>query len=410
VNALARVLDRERPALGAALVLAFGALCAGQEPAAPPDDPDESQAGPRAERTALPLRLEAARDATGEGLAFVELAVEARQCYVQQRVPVTLRFGMEEEFLRTQAIQPFGPRLDVPVQVVATWLEGLSGARALGLSEPPLEGDGRARPTFALNQEVRHALPAADRVEGDRRFRVYSVEASFVPTSPGELRIPAPTLAFAHATRFEESMLDRRVPVDRADAFVTGEPIVLEVRPLPEEGRPPDFTGAVGSFDVTADVPTREVAFGESLKLALTIRGEGDLAGFDTPSWREIGSFRVLGILDQRTPSTRVLTLDLAPYSAKVWQVPAIPFAYFDPGPPAGYRVARTEPIDVVVRVPEAGGAAASSPARAAGETGSAGPRTRPGFGDSGGVVLGVAAAALAAVVLVVLLLVRRRA
>ena len=295
-------------------------------------------------------------ESTREALAFVEVSADPESCYVQQPIRVSVRFGVEEEFSRTRAIQPFHRRLDVPVQLVVPWIEDLPGARALGLVE---SAPGRAEPdgpSFALNEGVRRARRVADRQIEDRRFRVYEIEARYLPTSVGELSIPAPALLLAHASRFEESLLDERVPVDRQETRVWGQPIAVPVRALPEEGRPWAFTGAVGKLTVRAEVHSPEVQLGESLMLELIIEGEGNLLWFEAPDWREIGEFHVRGILDEATPNARTLTFDLAPASEEVRQVPSISFVYFDPGPPSAYRAAVTDPIDVTVYAAPADG------------------------------------------------------
>ena len=304
---------------------------------------------PTAAQAAFPRSLEQARDATGQGLAFVEASVASDTCFLQELVRVRVRFGVEREFLAERMVQPFATKLEVPVQVSMPWIEGLPGAIVLRVEpdaswiveDPTLH--------FAQNESVRRAFPETDRVVDGRRFLVCSEEIVLLPTATGPLRIPAPVLSFAYATRFEDKFLDGRVPVDRVDAFVTGEGFTLEVRPLPEAGRPKEFTGAVGSFSIRAEAEPSIVTLGGSLKLRLIIEGEGNRSLFDPPHWTELGGVRVLGMVDEKGAGTRTLTYDLAPISTQVWQVPAIPFASFDPGPPAAYHVERTQPIDVVV-------------------------------------------------------------
>lgn len=294
--------------------------------------------------------------APSEEPAFVELATPRDSCYVQEPIHLTIRFGVEEEFLWTRAVQPFRQRLDLPVQVVAPWTDALPGAEALGSVESILGLAEPAGPTFVLNDGVRHARQRGDRVVDGRRFRVYEIEAMFLPTRAGELRVPAPALRLVHATRFEESLLDERRPLDQEELLVSGEPLAIRVHPLPEEGRPWAFTGAVGSFTARAEVDSREVHLGESLTLELEITGKGNLAWFETPDWRELGELRVLGVLSEVTPTARVFRFDLAPVSVAAREVPEIAFAYFDPSPPEGYRYAVTEPIEIFVEPPRTPG------------------------------------------------------
>ena len=304
----------------------------------------------------LALRLDEARDATAEGLAFVETVAAKESWLAEEPIRLTLRLGIEEEFLRTKAVQPFGRALGVPVQVSAPWVAEVRERAA---------GDLVAS-DFALNERVERIWPAGDREIGGRTYRVYEVDASVSAASAGELVLPGPVLAFAYATKFEDSLVRGRAPLDRVDAFVRGEPVRLAVRAWPEEGRPAEFAGAVGTFTVRAKAEPREVAMGESLELELTIEGEGNLARFEPPRLERVGAFRVLGVVDEPSPRARRFVYDLAPESEQAWQIPAVAFGFLDPGPPPAYRVVRTEPIEVAVRSAPGGPSGRPSPDPAA--------------------------------------------
>ena len=284
-----------------------------------------------------------------EQLAVVELSTARTEVFVGQPVHVRLTFGLEARFEDERAVQPFGAPLDVPVQLHVEWLAGVSGATLPQVRTPPA-GDPTARTaSFALDGNLQRARRLPDRDIDGRTFRMHAIDARMIATSPGTLRLAAPALTFAYATRFEDTLFQERAPLDRVDAVVTGAPLEIVVRPVPEAGRPFDFTGAVGDVHVTASVEVPDVAMGESLRLRLEVAGDANLATFEVPRWDELGGFRVLGVLDELEADARVLTLDLAPVSDRVWQVPAVSLTYFDPGPPAGFRIARSEPVDVTV-------------------------------------------------------------
>lgn len=57
----------------------------------------------------------------------------------------------------------------------------------------------------------------------------------------------------------------------------------LQVLPLPEKGKPDNFSGAVGSFAFKANVTKNELKSGESLQLDLIVSGKGNLKLFEIP-------------------------------------------------------------------------------------------------------------------------------
>jgi len=296
-----------------------------------------------------------ARDLSGEGLAFVELEATPAEPFLQQRVDLRLRFGLEREFRVERAIQPFGTRLDVPVHLRTDWPAGWQveklAAEEVGES---VAFDGRV---------LRARRLAARELEG-RLYDTYELVLSTLPTSSGRLRLAPARLELAFATRFGSDLFEARRPLDRVDAFVASDALELDVRPWPTEGRPLEFGGAVGDFALTARLDAESVRLGESLKLELVIRGSGNLADFPVPDWRELGDFRVRGILDEAGEGERVLSLDLAPSRAGSQEVPPVPLAYFDPGPPPSYRVARSGALAVRVLPSEGGELAPRASAR----------------------------------------------
>jgi hypothetical protein len=57
----------------------------------------------------------------------------------------------------------------------------------------------------------------------------------------------------------------------------------IQVNPLPEKGKPENFTGAVGKFEFDVNVKKGELKSGESLQLDLIVSGNGNLKLFEIP-------------------------------------------------------------------------------------------------------------------------------
>ena len=287
------------------------------------------------------LSVDGARDVTAEGFAFLELATPRDTYFVHEPIPLSLRFGFEERFFRDNLVSLFRRELDVPVQVQASWLRDLPGEL-----DPP--ASGRVRQSFALDDRVAYA----ERVDGPRpdgrRFAALEIERSYLPTEAGELVISRPLLRFAYGTRFREDFGSGRVAVDRQDAFVRGGELTLTIQALPDEGRPPEFSGAVGRFSIEAEADPRDLRLGESLKLVLRIEGPGDPKLFGPPRLDGLEGFRDYGRIDDEGRTVRTVTYDLAPAHERVDEVPPIPFTFFDPDPPAGYRPVQTRPTTIL--------------------------------------------------------------
>ena len=117
--------------------------------------------------------------------AFVEVVAPRDRYFVQERVSLRLRFGIEKEFLRKNLIQPFRQRMDVPVRLDAPWLGDLAGTVAL-----PEEPDERVKLTFVAADSVSRAARAADVVRDGKSFTVLEITRSYLPIEAGPLVVP----------------------------------------------------------------------------------------------------------------------------------------------------------------------------------------------------------------------------
>jgi hypothetical protein len=204
----------------------------------------------------------------------------------------------------------------------------------------PLNGRDR----IAVEEVARHQ-------EGGRTFRTFRLRRVFLPTRPGTISLSQPFLEFGEADSGGIFSRGRRETF-----FVAGEPMVIDVRRLPEEGQPVDFTGAIGTFDVRASADTRDVDVGESIKVEVRYAGDGNLQFFDPPDLSRDGAFsgfRVFGSTNRaKSLDRRTIEFDLAPLHAEVTEIPPIRLPVYDPE--AGeYTEVATEAIPIRVRALE---------------------------------------------------------
>ncbi len=365
-------------ALRVLVVLAFFAqrvrcLLCGALVCAPlaPVQQEATQAPPSRPAHALPQQFARAEDVTASGLGFVELGAARDTYLLGEPFTLHLRFGFERELLRTGLVQLFQRPLDVPAQVFAPALERLDGALFLDASEPEMGA------SFALGEKVTRAAQAADVERDGRTYAVFEYERQVAATRPGELRLAAPLLGFARATRFAQDFVLGSVPLDRRDELVHGVEARITILPLPEQDRPAEFTGAIGRYTIHATAEPRELVAGTSLALTVRIEAEaslGDLSQCAAPSLEGLAGFHVRGSLLERDPLRLTARHDLVPLDAGVASVPPIRFAFFDVTPPAGYRTIETQPIALVVHPAEASSTTSTIPTPSSGSP-SAQPR-----------------------------------
>lgn len=120
---------------------------------------------------------------------------------------------------------------------------------------------------------------------------------------------------------------------------VTGAPIDVKVLPLPEEGKPADFSGAVGTdFFVTSALDKETLKENEVLTLRFTVKGRGDVRGVQEPKLEVGNDFKLfpakatpkLEVTGEGLVGTKVFEIVLAPRGTGEKVIPGVKFSYFD--------------------------------------------------------------------------------
>jgi hypothetical protein len=133
---------------------------------------------------------------------------------------------------------------------------------------------------------------------------------------------------------------------------LTTEPIVIHVKPLPDAGKPTDFSGAVGQFTIQASLTSTTVKTNQTDTLQLILTGSGNLplvnapalhfpAGLDVydPSAKEQIDQTVAPIKGRK-----VFSYAFTANKAGQFQLPSIRFSYFNPQT-ATYKTDSTPPM-----------------------------------------------------------------
>ena len=332
--------------------------------------------------------------------AFVEVAADPPAPFVGQPLRIAIRFGFTAGDLRDHVVPLFARPLEVPVQLELPWIVKLEGAMA---REPAAAEGGETPLRAALNEGVTNLRRLPNKWRDGRDFERFELERGYLPERAGTISIAAPVLRFAWASQFDDDLLRGRVARDRRVVTVQGRPLEVKVAPLPEAGRPPGFGGAVGTLTLRAELAAPRQPSDGTIRLVVTIEGDGNLEALATPAFPELEPFHRIGTLEEKSPTRRTLTCDLKVRDAATKEVPALSFSFFDPKPPAGYRTVTTQPIPIEGATGAANDAANPRPSPAAGGGDAATSRRRTALP-----IVAIAGAALLAIVLVGF--VRRRA
>jgi hypothetical protein len=114
--------------------------------------------------------------------------------------------------------------------------------------------------------------------------------------------------------------------------------LTMHILPLPDQGRPPGFTGAIGKFQISGNAVPANVNVGEPVTLRFTITGEGNFdyvhapALTASPVWKAYNATSKTTYQDEsNTQAMKIFEQPIIPQKNGVLPLPSASFSFFDP-------------------------------------------------------------------------------
>ena len=283
----------------------------------PPSDRQSSAAQQRSQK------------ADGQNRPSLQLAVPRQEVYLHERVPVEVKLSV-------------------------------GAARVSDVQYPKVNTDGFSVEPFPE--------PAQERqTKNGQTFSVLRFNTEVIPLRSGSLALgPASLQLNVLARRRDRSPLSdpfferffqndffSSLSSERQQLTLRSAPLTLTVLPLPEGGKPNNFSGAVGRFDLDVTAVPQDLPVGDPVTVHMRINGTGNLAEARAPTFVHTNGFRTYAPLAGRTHgATKSFEQVLIPQDQTLAAIPAVQFSYFDPQT-RRYRTLESQPIALVVRPPK---------------------------------------------------------
>ena len=198
-------------------------------------------------------------------------------------------------------------------------------------------------------------------VYNGQSYEVLELRYALIPSKEGIIGIDPAKMSmtvFQQRRRSPRSLFD-----DPFFSFSSGrprtlasEPLELKVLPLPREGRPVDFSGLVGTFEIASKLEPRQIKAGESATLTIRLRGRGNVNRIPDLKMPELDQTKVYAdqpVLemepdDKGLAGTKTMKWALVPETEGQYQVPPLSLSYFDTASHQ-YQEIRTSPLSLSV-------------------------------------------------------------
>jgi hypothetical protein len=264
------------------------------------------------------------------GAAFVQLILPKRAVYVGETVPVDIQVGIRPGIVTS-----------------------LNGPPTLSSSD------------FTLNNLSKQPIRREQVFEGSP-FLVLTWHSVLGAVKPGDFSLSVATpLSVRNARSTEDMAFAARLgwPFSQIiyngmtpkDVTVPSPATELKVLPLPTQGQPKDFSGAVGDFQVSSEISPTSAAAGEPQTLRLHVTGVGNFDRVDSTMLDHLDHWKTYPAKSSFTPSDargyrgeKVFEQPLIAARPGEQSIPELEFSYFNPTTQQ-YERARTQPIKVTI-------------------------------------------------------------
>ena len=215
-------------------------------------------------------------------------------------------------------------------------------------------------------------------------YYLFEIDAQHYPTSEGKITLNDVNIEFNYPTElspsrdpfdrfFQNSPLGRSpfqnnffdsfgsssfgnsLSISRTRPISTAPDISsVNVLPIPLNGRPADYRGAVGNYRMVTQASPTQVKSGDPITLKIGIQGTGPMELVQAPPLNTLSTltnqFKVsdeplAGIVEG---DIKVFTTTVRPRTAGITEIPAIPFSFFNPDT-AEYITVQSSSIPIVV-------------------------------------------------------------
>nr|WP_315159172.1 BatD family protein [uncultured Flavobacterium sp.] len=197
----------------------------------------------------------------------------------QPRDPNDSQISADDNLYLVADITNTNPYINQPITVVYK----LYFSYNIGINNLNEQSKPKYNNFWSQNIDIKQLVPEEGIFKGEKYRYVVLKKVILYPQKSGKLTIEPLAMN-----------IDVKLPTNRRNMYGGVESIdvdkrvsagakTINVRPLPEAGKPADFTGAVGKFDFKAIPSKTTLKNGESLDLVLSVAGTGNLKLFTLP-------------------------------------------------------------------------------------------------------------------------------
>lgn len=289
-------------------------------------------------KTTQTIQFVATKSETGD-LLFVEIEGKKERVYVGEPLGLTLKLWIKPYQDREKGIKLDESNMWQLLSDTTTWGPFADRIQELAESRQRPEGKAVLRDDGEGNSREYFLYQLETTVYPDKPGKIDGGDVQVVVNYPVELgRSRDPFESIFGGSPFGRSPFGRRLSVTKSRPVAADSSVdSTTVLPIPSEGKPLDYRGAVGRYRIITQTDTKTVDAGDPVTLRIGVVGDGPMDLVQAPPLAELSGLTAgFKVEDQSLAGfvqdeTKVFVTTIRPRSSGVSEIPPIPFSFFDP-------------------------------------------------------------------------------
>jgi hypothetical protein len=221
----------------------------------------------------------AAIDYNGQIYKTNPIKINVTAAIEQPRDPNDTQISADDNLYLVADISNTNPYINQPITVVYK----LYFSNNIGITKWAEVGKPKYNDFWSQNIEIKQLVAEQGTFKGEPYRFIVLKKAILYPQKSGKLVIEPLTLDIDVQLPSNHRDMFGRVIITEGNKRVSAGAKTIQVKALPEAGKPLDFSGAVGRFDFKAIPSKTTLKNGESLDLVVSVTGTGNLKLFTLP-------------------------------------------------------------------------------------------------------------------------------
>lgn len=241
---------------------------------------------------------------------FLKLEASKMAAYVNELIPVTVRLYVYRLNVDNINLPTFGQ-------------EGFSKVQFKEPKQYRDQIDGQVYEVLQFNTDIFATK------SGDYRLGPAKLKCNVVLKRRGA---PSPQSGYFGGGPNDPFFDEFFTSYERHPVELESDSIAIVILPLPTEGKPKNFSGAVGDYQFIYEAsPTQSLKVGDPVTLKMSINGTGNFNTVLVPRLDDVKGFRLYEAQAKTRDNSKTFTQVIIPENDKITSIPSASFSFFNP-------------------------------------------------------------------------------